>query len=466
MGKRKRMVAFLEIRGMQHDLAILGSGFGGSIAALIAKQMGLRPVLIEKSSHPRFAIGESSTPQADIALANIADTYNLPQLKPLARYGSWKETYPELNCGPKRGFTYIHHPNTEDSLLIAASPDGYDCDSHWYRADLDSFLVNEVIEAGIPYFENTDVVLEQDGDWHLSAENFSCNAEFVIDATGGANPLGIQQDISRVRTNSRVIYSHFKGVVPWGELHGKPQHPYPCHDAALHHVFSGGWMYVLHFDNGITSAGFVLDCDARPNDTWESLMEELPFVRKQFKNSTPIMPLVTTSRVQRHATEIVGENWAMLPHAAAFLDPLHSTGIAHTLCGIERLMPILTEPPKKRSIHLREYERTTFHEFELLDKLIHGCYKCFDDFDVFSQFAMLYFAGADFTERQRRAGKSASFLNCADRAFCEIVEGLYAKVLDPAIQTHTIGREIRKSIEPWNLVGLCDPAKQNMYDYA
>ena len=71
---------------MQHDLAILGSGLGGSIAALIAKQMGLNPILIEKGSHPRFAIGESSTPQADIALANIADTYNLPQLKPLARY--------------------------------------------------------------------------------------------------------------------------------------------------------------------------------------------------------------------------------------------------------------------------------------------------------------------------------------------------------------------------------------------
>ncbi|MGY8753283.1 MAG: NAD(P)-binding protein, partial [Phycisphaerales bacterium] len=96
---------------MRYDLAILGSGFGGSITALIANQMGMRTVLIEKGSHPRFATGESSTPQADIALATIADTYNLPRLKPLARYGSWKEAYPELNCGPKRGFTYIHHPN-------------------------------------------------------------------------------------------------------------------------------------------------------------------------------------------------------------------------------------------------------------------------------------------------------------------------------------------------------------------
>ncbi len=446
---------------MKYDLAILGSGLGGSVTALIAKQMGMNPVLIEKNSHPRFAIGESSTPQADIALANIADTYNLPRLKPLARYGSWKETYPDLNCGPKRGFTYIHHPNINDELLVAASPNGYDCDSQWYRADLDAFLVNEVKELGIPYVDNTEVALEEQDGWHLSSENFSCTANFLIDATGGANPLGIPQDNSGVRTNSRVIYSHFTGVTPWGELHGKPQHPYPCHDAALHHVFSGGWMYVLHFDNGITSAGFVLDCNSRQNDTWESLMNELPFVKEQFQNAKPTMPLVTSPRMQRCATQMVGENWAMLPYAAAFLDPLHSAGNAHTLCGIERLMPILGKPQKERLELLQGYQATTLHEVDVLDKIIHGCYQCFDDFELLSNFAMLYFAGADFTERQRRAGKTAGFLNSGDPKFCGVVDDFYTQLMDGTMRA----RDIQGAIEPWNLANLCDPSKQNMYDY-
>ena len=95
---------------MKYDVAILGAGFSGSISALIADQMGLKTILLERGTHPRFAIGESSTPQADITLASLAEKYNLPFLKPLSRYGSWKETYPELNCGPKRGFTYIQHP--------------------------------------------------------------------------------------------------------------------------------------------------------------------------------------------------------------------------------------------------------------------------------------------------------------------------------------------------------------------
>ena len=447
---------------MEYDLAILGSGFGGSITALIAKQMGMNPVLIEKGNHPRFAVGESATPQADIALANIAKTYNLPRLQPLSRYGSWKETYPEIACGPKRGFTYIHHPNIEDELLVAASPNGHDCDTHWFRADFDAFLVEEVKEACIPYFDNTTVELKEQDGWHLSSENLSCTANFIIYATGGANPLGIPQDNSGILTESRVICSHFEGVSRWGELHENQHRPYPVHDAALHHIFYGGWMYVLHFDNGITSAGFVLNCNQRPDDTWESLMDEFPHIQKQFEHAKPTIPFVQTGRIQRCATQMTGKNWAMLPSAAAFLDPLHSAGNAQTLCGIERLMPMLTEPSETRGEHLRGYEATTLHEVALLDKMIHGCYQCFDDFEQFSHFAMLYFAGADFSERQRRDGKLASFLNSGDQAFCTMVEGFYNQVMGGSI----LGSDIREAIGPWNMVGLCDPAKQNMYDYA
>ncbi len=453
---------YLETRGMKYDLAILGSGLGGSITALIAKQMGMNPVLIEKNSHPRFAIGESSTPQADIALATIAERYDLPRLKPLTRYGTWKDTYSQLNCGPKRGFTYIHHPNIEDELLVAASPNGSDCDSQWYRADLDAFLVQEVREAGIEYRDNTTVHVQERDGWELQSNQFSCSADFLIDATGGANPLGIPQDVSGIRTHSRVIYSHFEGVIPWGELHGKPHHPYPCHDAALHHIFSGGWMYVLHFDNGITSAGFVLNCNARPQDTWESLMDEFPEISKQFQYATQTMPLLRTGRMQRCATQMVGENWAMLPHAAAFLDPLHSAGNAQTLCGIERLMPIFEESHEKRWERFRGYQATTLHEVDLLDKMIHGCYECFDDFELLSNYAMLYFAGADFTERQRRMGDTSGFLNSGDQAFCSIVDLLYSQVIDGTLQAS----DIQSAIEPWNCVGLCDPTKNNMYDYA
>jgi FADH2 O2-dependent halogenase len=441
---------------MQSDLVILGSGIGGSITALIANQMGMDVILVEQSSHPRFAIGESSTPQADIALANIATKYNLPRLAPLARYGTWKQTYPELGCGPKRGFTYIHHPNIENELLVESSPDGIDCDSNWLRSDLDAFLVEEVKRTGISYFDNTSVTLHEDDGWKLEADNLSCTTKFLIDATGGSNPLGIEQDCTSFHTNSRAIYSHFNGVSSWGKLHGKQKHPYPCHDSALHHIFHGGWMYVLHFDSGVTSAGFVLDNASRPNDTWESLMAEFPDIQKQFEHATPIRPIVETTRLQRYAKQIVGENWAMLPHSAFFIDPLHSTGIAHTLYGIDLLMQNIGT-----ASGLQNYKEIIQNQARLVDQLIHGSYCCFHDFDMFSQFVMLYFAGADYTERQRQAGYAPDFLHANDQAFCKTVGTFYTHVSNGTFNPN----DVRAAIEPWNMVGFCDPSKNNMYTH-
>jgi transcriptional regulator GlxA family with amidase domain len=46
------------------DIVIVGSGFAGSLMAMIARRLGHSVVLVERGRHPRFAIGESSTPLA------------------------------------------------------------------------------------------------------------------------------------------------------------------------------------------------------------------------------------------------------------------------------------------------------------------------------------------------------------------------------------------------------------------
>ena len=72
------------------DVAVIGAGFGGSLTALLLQRVGLKPALIERGSHPRFALGESSTPLADFVLTQLAERYDLPRIKPLANYGAWQ----------------------------------------------------------------------------------------------------------------------------------------------------------------------------------------------------------------------------------------------------------------------------------------------------------------------------------------------------------------------------------------
>src|SRR6058998_2003929 len=91
------------------DIAVVGSGFGGSLMAAIARRLGRSVILLERGRHPRFVIGESSTPLANLLLEEIADEFNLPFVRPLSKWGTWQKESPHLPCGIKRGFTFYHH---------------------------------------------------------------------------------------------------------------------------------------------------------------------------------------------------------------------------------------------------------------------------------------------------------------------------------------------------------------------
>ena len=81
------------------DLAIVGSGFAGTLLAMIARRLGRSVLMIERGRHPRFAIGESSTPLANLWLEILADRYDLPRLRPLSQWGTWQASHPHIGCG-------------------------------------------------------------------------------------------------------------------------------------------------------------------------------------------------------------------------------------------------------------------------------------------------------------------------------------------------------------------------------
>ncbi|MGB7602431.1 MAG: FAD-dependent oxidoreductase, partial [Candidatus Sulfotelmatobacter sp.] len=250
----------------QYDIAVVGSGFAGSLLAMIARRLGRSVVLIEKGTHPRVVIGESSTPLANLLLEELCVRYDLPTLKPLTKWGSWQRARPEIACGLKRGFTFHHHlldgessfdPQRRDQLLVAASPNNEISDMHWYRADFDHFLVQEAQRLGVDYFDGVTLPgYEQErGGVKLSGErdgnSVEFRARFVVDATG---PRGFLHRALHLDENpfpdypaTQSLYSHFSGEdrlekTDFSRIDGAP--PFPIDDAAVHHVFDGGWIWV------------------------------------------------------------------------------------------------------------------------------------------------------------------------------------------------------------------------------
>ncbi len=489
------------MRNEKADIVILGSGFAGSLLALIAHKIGLRVVLLEKGRHPRFRVGESSTPLGNLKLESLADTYDLGWLKPFCNYGSWKRTYPDIACGLKRGFSFFRHrpgkpfrpvPDHTNELLVTANPDDERGDTQWFRADFDAFLVKKVTEAGITYLDGFDTTsIKRDKPWVVRGrrgdEEIEITASFAVDATGDGQALteavGNQSTDEGFYTSSRAVFGHFENVAPWREIlsgrgHPLDDHPFDCDASALHHIIDGGWMWVLRFDNGIVSAGFSLDPKKYPADRtvtadqeWRRLMFQYPSIRRQFRRAKPVQPLSATLRMQRRLRNAAGEDWAALPHAVCFVDPFLSPGIAHTLFGVERLARIFKDkwdaPDRVES--LDEYSRSVYREMKRYDRIIAACMQGADRFDIMVQTTMLYFVAATFSEERMRsgqAGESDEFLLAHDESYAKIVGKICNAVSSDRVSTpESFANRVTRALSAYNNVGLCDPQKQNMYPF-
>src|SRR3989442_1166979 len=248
------------------DIAVVGSGFGGSLLAMIARRLGRSVILLERGKHPRFAIGESSTPLANLLLEELAWRNDLPRLPPLAKWGSWQKTYPQIACGLKRGFTFYHHQfgkpflndsERRDQLLVAASPRDEIADTHWYRADFDHFLVREAQALGVEYLDQTklETVTFNGNSVKLEGEragrSVCVRARFIVDASGPRGflhrALRLPEASFEIFPPTQALYSHFTDVKRWEEfaagsfMPSAPEEPpYPVDAAAVHHVFDGG----------------------------------------------------------------------------------------------------------------------------------------------------------------------------------------------------------------------------------
>jgi FADH2 O2-dependent halogenase len=481
-------------------------------------------------------------------LEELATRYDLPRLLPLAKWGTWQKSYPEIACGLKRGFTFFHHkagqtwaphPERANELLVAASPHDAIADTHWYRADFDHFLVREAQAAGVEYLDHshlqtastTDHGMELTG--HRLGEPLTIRAQLVLDASGPrgflhralnltdgshrgdevdfqehnqrglssaaieAQPAAMRFSLSpreragvrgkeplprRESTDSQptqALYTHFSGVKRWADLFpSSSAPPYPVDDAALHHIFEGGWIWVLRFNNGLTSAG-VAASSALANElrlhegasAWSRLLHRFPSIREQFIDAIPQLPFAYLSTLCFRSAEVAGPNWALLPSAAGFIDPILSTGFPLTLLGISRVAEILEHDwgTPRVSESLENYVQTTGAELDLVEQFVDALYRHFDDFELFTALTLLYFAAASFTETVRRLGHperaGSRFLLGAHPSFGPRLRDCLSHACQPlnSRERRNLITAIHEAIAPIDIAGLNDRKRRNHY---
>ena len=481
---------------LEVDVVVVGSGCFGSLAALIAARTGHSVALLERGRHPRFAIGESTTPLANLLIEELARRHELPWLGSFSKWGSWRRAHPEVRCGRKRGFTFLAHErgrpfaargDMEDQWLVAASSRAEIADTHWMRADLDAYLVDRACEAGVTYLDGFAVE-------RLNCERGRCElhgnhggsrltvgGRLLVDATGPRGlmwrELGSKEVEFRDLPATSGLYTHVRGARQIASSSVYPFTnglPYPVDEAAVHHVLQDGWVWSLAFDDGITSVGVAatpsMARELRLEEgaaAWSRLLERQPTLAELFADAEAVQPWTHVPRMSFRSAQAAGEGWVMTPAAAGFVDPLLSTGFALSLLGLLRLGDSLESNGgdlggDRLARALTRLGALTLQEVDRVGRLVAAMYGALGDFPLFRKLTHLYFAAVHHAETRVRLGRASAdlgFLGGDVPGFADEMEGCCQAAISLASRPDPEGRsklmeQIDRAVAPIDLLGL------------
>jgi len=392
-------------------VAILGAGLAGSMLAAVLARHGVRVLLVDTAAHPRFAIGESTTPYTSVLTRIIADRYQVPEIRPLASFAGITEKV-SRNCGRKQNFGFVYHregeahrPEEINQLVI---PSLLQTETHLFRQDTDAYMFNVAVKYGAVAQTGTRIVdITIDGENGVTLRSrggAEYHAQYIVDASGVGSPLAtvlrLREEPTRARHHSRTMFTHMVGVTPFEQTPaGKHRVPDAWSNGTLHHVFPGGWLWVIPFDNHdrslnpLCSVGLTLDprvhpaSELSPQQEFEEFLRRFPDIAPQFEAAGPARPWQSMDRLQYSSKQIVGDRFCLTSHAAGFIDPIYARGLTNTLEVVNALGWRLIESARdgdwstERFLYLEDLQQGLF---DIHDDLAYSAYVAWRDYDLWN----------------------------------------------------------------------------------
>lgn len=405
----------------QYDTIILGSGIGGASLATILARQGYKVLMLEKGQHPRFAIGEAAFFRTCLWIWLTGQRYDVPELLHIVSPEAISE-HIAPSSGLKQSFGQAYHRpgepyRLEETHNIVTPLAFFFRDTHFFRQDIDQYLVRTAVKYGTEYRDQTNVTgiaFDDAGVTVTSAAGEVFRGRYFVDGAGFRSPLaeqlGLRDETPRTRTNSRSIFSHFANVQPFDDtLAGKIPGSYSLFEGTLHHAFDGGWFWVIPFNNNewsenpLCSVGVMLDRekfprpgDLTPEEEFWQIVNRYPGIARHLQGANAVRPFVGTDRIQYSASQAAGPRYTLLTHSYGFVDPLYSRGMMWTFENVyalaHRLMAALDADDfsMSRFEYLNELAEA---QLKQADQLVFNGYRAMAHFDTWNAWLRVFIAG-------------------------------------------------------------------------
>ncbi len=407
----------------QFDVIILGSGIGGSTLAAILARRGFRVLMLEKGQHPRFALGEATLPQTSYWLWLISERYDVPEIKNLAEART-VAAHVAPTSGIKRsiGFAYHHAGQAQDmrreSHQVLAPELPFVSESHFYREDIDLYMVRVAQQYGALLQEQTEIVALEIDDASVRVRDqagVEYRGRYLVDASGFNSIVGktyaLHERPTRLQTQSRSIFTHVEGLRVYDELFPRAELPglkYRWHDGTLHHLFDGGWFWIIPFDNHCdaqnskASIGLTLDMrkfpqrsDVSGEQEFNEFVARYPSIARHLAETTATRPYISTGRLQYSCRRAVGQRFFITPQAYGAVDALYSRGLINTFemtyTFAQRLLDAL-EADDFALARFAGLDELARRQLDAHDQMVLNAYRALADFEAWSAWLKVWLA--------------------------------------------------------------------------
>lgn len=304
---------------IQVDVLIIGAGPSGCVAASYLHNQGKQIKVVEKSTFPRFVIGESLLPRCmdhfeEVGLLDVLNDFGFEK---------------------KHGARFLRDDVVCNFDFSKKHTKGWDWTWQVTRADFDTILAKELVNRGVDIAFNhevVDVVFDVDGasKTKIKDENgevYTVHAKHIIDSSGYGRVLprilGLDKPSSIPEHSS--IFTHVTDLKrPEGE-----EGTLITFDV----LDKDTWFWVIPFSNGDTSIGFVSKTaylDSFKGDTTEKMQQLLKtsaYYRDRFEGLDFKFAPICIKNYAKSVTQLYGKGYALTGNSAEFLDPVFSSGV-------------------------------------------------------------------------------------------------------------------------------------------
>ncbi|MFN2541776.1 MAG: NAD(P)/FAD-dependent oxidoreductase [Chthoniobacterales bacterium] len=317
----------------QQQVVIIGGGPAGATTALYLLQLGIKPLILEKETFPRYHIGESLTGEAGVCLRSLGLEQAMIDHRFPVKHGV-------VVYGPAGGESFWVPVMRRDAGQLESA-------TTWQvrRSTFDKLLLDTAKARGaeVRPAAATGILRENGRVDGLTIRNDTGTEEkvktgMVVDASGQTTFLANQGLLGK---KERGNYSKQVGIFSQVK-HAVRETEQGSRNTLIFYQKKNHWAWLIPIDDEVTSIGVVVPREyfaERRLAAEEFLRSELqtmnPELCKRVPDLTFVEPTRSVSNYSYHIKHFAGPGFLCVGDSHRFIDPIFSFGVNFALKDAE-----------------------------------------------------------------------------------------------------------------------------------